>query len=94
MLKEVIKKVLSEFPFTNIAQRTHVVANTINDSAMVTMMKMAKNDIFHPIFDKELVESLATQEGVEALEIWVVVKKVLMGDKMHSNNNRTFQRSK
>ena len=67
-----------------------MVANTINDSAMVTMMKMAKNDIFHTIFDKELVESLASQEGIEALEIRMVIKKVLMGDKMQSNNNGTI----
>ena len=49
------------------------VADIFDNTALVAVMEMAENHLFHPVFDKESMKSLASKESVEALEIGMIV---------------------
>lgn len=47
---------------------------------------MTKDDIWNAIFDKELVEGLTAEKGVEGGKFLVPHGKVAMGDKVHGKD--------
>ena len=55
-----------------------------NHSSGVAVVKMTKDNIFHTIFDKEIMKGLTTQKSIKALKIRVIVKKIFVRNKMHS----------
>ena len=84
VLRIIFKKLLSQLPFADVTKRSCMIADTVNHSSGVAVVKMTKDNIFHTIFDKEIMKGLTTQKSIKALKIRVIVKKIFVRNKMHS----------
>ena len=85
-----IDEVYGQIPLTNIAQRSGMIADTINGNISIRSMSMAKDNVFNPILPKKMMEGLASQESIKRGKSGVGHREVAVGDKVHGNNHSFF----
>ena len=91
VLEKILQKVLAELPFTDVAQRARVVADAVDNFAGKPMVGMPKYNLFNKIFLKNLMKTRAAQKSIKALKIRVAQDKVIVGNKVQSNDDRSLQ---